>query len=247
MIDDEQVVLDASARLLSAEGYEVVTALTAEDGLTAMESGSPDLAVVDLKLPGMSGLEFLDRALVSSASLRIILTTGISSADQAVAALSHGAFDFLPKPFTYEELMSPVLRACRDIEHSKRPREEQIVSDDPELLFLGRQAWARPRRSGEIRLGASYVFQRNAGEVLEVVPPKINSELRQGGPLARIRTDDERWHTVLAAVGGRVADINHALVSNPGLINGDPWSGGWIAEVRTSELHHDLHNLVTSH
>lgn len=243
VIDDEQVVLDASARLLSAEGYDVLTALDAENGLELAESTKPDLAVVDLKLPGMSGLDFMDRALSSIPRLRVILTTGISSADQAVAALSHGAFDFLPKPFTYEELMSPILRACRDIAFSSEGGENRMVPEDPELLFLGRQAWARPDKKGSIRLGASYVFQRNAGEILEVVPPKINAELTQGGPLARIRTVDERWHVVLATVGGLVETVNSQIVATPHLVNENPWSNGWIAEVQTSELYRDLPNL----
>jgi len=244
VIDDEQVVLDASARLLSAEGFEVMAALDAETGIALAQSGSPDLAVVDLKLPGMSGLDFLDRATSSGERLRVILTTGISSADQAVAALSRGAFDFLPKPFTYEELMSPILRACRDIEFSEEADEHRIAPHEPDLLFLGRQAWARVGKGGDIRLGASYTFQRNAGEMLEVVPPKINAELKQGGPLARIRTEDGRWHMVLAAVGGRVTAVNERLTESPGLINSDPWVAGWIADLHTSELHRELRNLV---
>ncbi|HUF08448.1 MAG TPA: hypothetical protein VMO47_03950 [Rhodothermales bacterium] len=109
-------------------------------------------------------------------------------------------------------------------------------------LFLGRQAWARPE-GGSIRLGASHSFQRNAGKILEVIPPRINVELGQGGPLARVRTEDERWHVVLAAVGGRVAVVNGRLTDAPHLINDDPWGRGWVADVVTSELHRDLPNL----
>lgn len=244
VIDDEQVVLDASARLLSAEGFEVLTALDAESGLQLVESNPPDLAVVDLKLPGMSGLEFMDKALLSVEGLRIILTTGISSADQAVAALRHGAFDFLPKPFSYEELMSPVLRASRDIEFSKREDECVSRAGGEGLLFLGKQAWAKPDTTGIVRLGASCTFQRNAGKMLEVVPPKINVELRQGGPLARVRCEDGHWHVVLTAVGGRVLKINHDLVTRPSLLNQDPWDTGWIADIQTAELYRDLPNLL---
>jgi glycine cleavage system H lipoate-binding protein len=189
----------------------------------------------------MSGLDFLDRTTSSGERLRVILTTGISSADQAVAALSRGAFDFLPKPFTYEELMSPIARACRDIEFTERGAGRE-APDDPELLFLGRQAWARPE-GGSIRLGASHSFQRNAGKIMEVIPPRISVELGQGGPLARVRTEDERWHVVLAAVGGRVSMVNGRLIDAPHLLNDDPWRGGWIAEVQASELYRDLPNL----
>lgn len=243
VIDDEQVVLDAAARLLSAEGFEVVTALDAEKGLELAESAAPDLAVVDLKLPGMSGLEFMDASLARDPDLHIILTTGVSSADQAVAALNHGAFDFLPKPFTYEELMSPVLRAYRH----KEMREDGVTAapaaSGSELLFLGLQAWAHPLREHVLRLGVTDLFQRTTGEVVEIVLPKVNTEIRQGAPLARIRSRDGHWHVSLAAAGGRVMEANAELVDTPKLLNTDPLSDGWIAGIQSTEFHRDLPNL----
>jgi DNA-binding response OmpR family regulator len=244
VIDDEQVVLDASSRLLSAEGLEVVTALDAETGIELLETSPPDVAVVDLKLPGLSGIEFMEAAHERYPQLRIILTTGVASADQAVAALNHGAFDFLPKPFTYEELMSPVLRACRD---ASLPASGDSDAGVSERLYLGLQAWALPLADTSIRLGATDRFQQTTGKILEINHPRINEELRQGGPLARVRTADARWHVVLAAAGGRVTEINQSLSARPGLLNDDPEGAAWIAVIQTTELHRDLPNLGTGH
>lgn len=243
VIDDEQVVLDASARLLSAEGFDVLTAPTAEAGLDLLDSASPDVALVDLKLPGMSGLEFMERSHERNPGLQIVLTTGVSTADQAVAALNHGAFDFLPKPFTYEELMSPILRALRhrQIEEGKvGPAEGHEGSD---LYFLGLQAWARLEVDLVVRVGVTGVFQSTAGQVAEIILPKINAEMRQGGALGRVRTADARWHVALASVGGRVASINEDLRNAPETVNQDPLGEGWIATIEAKNLTHDLARL----
>ncbi len=243
VIDDEQVVLDASARLLFAEGFDVVTALDAESGLDLAKTAAPDLALVDLKLPRLSGLDFMDAVLEHDPSLHVILATGVSTADQAVAALNHGAFDFLPKPFTYEELMSPVLRAYRHQELLEQGAALRLPPADPSLLFLGLQAWAHPQEHSLIRLGASDLFQRTAGSVLEIVLPRVNAEIRQGAPLARVRTADGRWHVVLAAAGGRVVEANAQLADAPQLLNNDPFGEGWIAELQCPEFHRELPNL----
>ncbi len=239
VIDDEQVVLDASGRLLKAEGFDVRCAENAERGLQLVASFAPHVAVVDLKLPGWSGLEFIERAHSINVDLRVILTTGIAGADQAVAALGQGAFDFLPKPFTYEELMSPVLRACRDIGLGNAAPPSNAEG----LLMLGVQGWAKQSGESTFRVGASEIFQRTAGAIVEIVPPKIGSDVRQGSPLARVRTGDARWHVVVAAAGGRVTAVNHQLFEKPGLMNSDPFGEGWIAEIRLAEIHHDARNL----
>jgi CheY-like chemotaxis protein len=236
-------VLDAAARLLRAEGFEVTAAEDAERGVEMLGRVQPDLAVVDLKLPGMSGLEFMEAARAERPRLQVILTTGVSTAEQAVAALNRGAFDFLPKPFTYEELLSPVLRACRHLEITKQGGAPKEAPQHTGVLFLGLQAWARPEGDHSVRLGVTDLFQRTAGSVLEVVPPKIHAEIRQGAPLARVRTEEGRWHVALAAVGGRVVSENADLVSTPQLLNDDPLGSGWVALVQAPDLYRDLPNL----
>ncbi len=116
VVDDEQVILDSAKKILAPEGVSVLTALDAETALKVLTAESPDILITDLVLPGASGMMLLESALAHDPDLIVILTTGYSTVENAVAALKHGAFEFLPKPFTCEELVASVGRARQAIE-----------------------------------------------------------------------------------------------------------------------------------
>lgn len=242
VVDDEQVVLDAATRILTEEGFEVHGTLDAESALALLDEVRTDLAVVDLKLPGMSGLDFIEAARSTRPDLPVIVTTGISSVDVAIEALKEGAFDFLPKPFTFEELLGPVYRASRY--HSAGPPSETPPERKPPgYLFLGMQSWAKLEPDGVVRIGASDVFARTAGNVRSVSFPEPDDRIRQGGRVALVHTSDSRSHVVLSPVSGTVLKTNAAVSGDPESVNDDPLAGGWLAIVRPSDLQHELENL----
>jgi DNA-binding NtrC family response regulator len=121
VVDDEQVILDSAKKILAPEGVTVLTALDAETGLKVLAAEPPDILITDLVLPGASGMKLLESALAHDPSLIVILTTGYSTVANAVAALKHGAFEFLPKPYTCEELLACVARARQAIGSHRSP------------------------------------------------------------------------------------------------------------------------------
>lgn len=121
VVDDEQVILDSAKKILVPEGARVLTALDAETALKVLIAESPDIMITDLVLPGASGMMLLESALAHDPGLVVILTTGYSTVENAVAALKQGAFEFLPKPFTCEELLASVARARQAIESRRSP------------------------------------------------------------------------------------------------------------------------------
>ncbi len=121
VVDDEQVILDSATKILAPEGLSVMTALDAETALKVLPAHSPHIMITDLVLPGASGMKLLEKALEHDPGLVVILTTGYSTVENARAALKHGAFEFLPKPFTCEELLACVGRA-REALASRRNR-----------------------------------------------------------------------------------------------------------------------------
>ena len=116
VVDDEPVILDAARKILTAEGMSVRTAPDAETALGALTRDSPDILITDLVLPGASGMMLLEAALAHAPDLVVILTSGYSTFQNAGAALKQGAFEFLPKPFTCEELLASVARAREALE-----------------------------------------------------------------------------------------------------------------------------------
>jgi two-component system sensor histidine kinase/response regulator len=104
VIDDEEIVRDSCVRILKGQNYQVRTAENGMVGLEILKEYLPDLVLVDLKMPGMSGFEVLEEIYAFDATIVTIVITGFATVDSAVEAMKKGTFDFIPKPFQPEEL-----------------------------------------------------------------------------------------------------------------------------------------------
>ncbi len=111
IIDDEEIVLDSCTHILGKSGYQIVTANNGTEGLELLEKENPDLVFVDLKMPGISGLEVLEKIQEYDATIVPIVITGFATVNSAVDAMKRGAYDFLPKPFTPDEMRVIARRA----------------------------------------------------------------------------------------------------------------------------------------
>jgi DNA-binding NtrC family response regulator len=113
IVDDEPDMVENCARILRRAGHRCLTATDPHRALALVESDSPDLLLSDLKMPGMDGIELLRRAHDVDPSLPVILITAFASIESAVSAVKEGAFDYLPKTFTVDQLQVAVDRAVR--------------------------------------------------------------------------------------------------------------------------------------
>ena len=105
LIDDEEIMREVISRLLEREGHRVFTAGTGDEGLKILEMEPVDLVVLDLMLPGKSGLDTLKEMLEIDPDLVVIMISAYASIENAVQATKIGAFDFITKPFKNEELL----------------------------------------------------------------------------------------------------------------------------------------------
>jgi len=128
VIDDEEVVLDSCLAILDGAGYEMLTATSGEEGLRVAAEASPDLVFVDVKMPGLPGLEVLERLRVADPSIVVVVITGYATVSLAVEAMKRGAFDFLPKPFTPDEFREMSRRGLeRRAEVLEQARERAVA------------------------------------------------------------------------------------------------------------------------
>ncbi len=104
IIDDEEIVLDSCIQILASSNFDIRTAENGTLGVTLLEEFCPDLVFVDLKMPGISGFEVIEKIQVIDPTIVTIVITGFATISSAVEAMQKGAFDFLPKPFTPDEL-----------------------------------------------------------------------------------------------------------------------------------------------
>jgi len=116
IVDDEKNVLSSFRRILSEDGFEIFTASTAEEGLTIAGQNSVDLLIMDIKMPGMNGLEAFSKFKEIDPAMSIIIMTAYGTVETAVEAMQLGAFDYIIKPFEIPEMkkiMSRALEAAR--------------------------------------------------------------------------------------------------------------------------------------
>ncbi len=113
IVDDEPDMLDNCARILTRLGYQCVQAENGEAALGEFERQRPDLVLTDLKMPGMDGMALMARLHETDSDLPVVMITGFASIESAVAAVREGAFDYLPKSFSVDQLRVAVERALR--------------------------------------------------------------------------------------------------------------------------------------
>ncbi len=125
IIDDEKNYLLVLEDLLSEEGYEILTAETAQQGLALLQSHDLDAVVTDMRMPGMDGMTLLERAREIDPELPVIMMTAYGSVAKAVEAMKKGAFDYITKPFENEELKLTIHKA---IEHYRLVKKNRHLS-----------------------------------------------------------------------------------------------------------------------
>jgi DNA-binding NtrC family response regulator len=113
IVDDEPEMVESTARLLALAGHRCATTTVAGEALALLESQRPDVLLTDLKMPGIEGLELMRRAHAIDPELPVIVITAFASIESAVGAVKDGAFDYLPKPFSHDQLRVAIDRALR--------------------------------------------------------------------------------------------------------------------------------------
>jgi len=105
VIDDEAAIRDSLKMTLEYEGYEFVGAATGQEGLVLVEREAPDLVLLDVKMPGMDGIEVLERLRAMNDAIPVVVVSGHGTISTAVEATKKGAFDFIEKPFASERVL----------------------------------------------------------------------------------------------------------------------------------------------
>jgi formate/nitrite transporter len=131
IIDDEEVVLNACRKIFSAEGFHVVITTSPEEGLRLVSDSSFDVILCDWQMPGFDGMDVVEEIRNRSPASAVVMISGYPSVGRATEAMKRGAMDYLPKPFTPDEITSVVKKSIqRKITEEQRAlgRFEKIVS-----------------------------------------------------------------------------------------------------------------------
>jgi two-component system nitrogen regulation response regulator GlnG len=134
IVDDDKSIRWVLERALDQAGLEIKAFDNADDVLKQLDKSSPDAIISDIRMPGMDGLELLEKIQTTLPDLPIIIMTAHSDLESAVASYQGGAFEYLPKPFDVDDAVTLVKRAVEHAFEQKKGRVEAAEVDTAEII-----------------------------------------------------------------------------------------------------------------
>jgi CheY-like chemotaxis protein/glycine cleavage system H lipoate-binding protein len=248
VIEDEPMVTQAVVMVCGDEGMTVTAVDSAAEALRYMQVSGFRLVLCDIMMQGMDGFQFLAELARNGIQTPVVMMTGYSTVENAVRSLSAGAVDYIPKPFTADELLTVIRRALRasalleaaDSASLEREGSMHFVPCPDHYLRLGCVSWALMEDEGTARLGVSDLFLKAAEgiETLELAEP--GEDLLQGIPCAVATSPDGSKHGIMCPMSGKVLEVNADAQANPSLVEKDPYFKGWLYRVLPSDPENNL-------
>ena len=132
VVDDEETVRILLQRILQAAGYEAVIAANGKEALSVIADGGIDVVMLDIKMPGLSGVEVLGKISADWPDLCVIMVTAVADAQTAVTAMKLGAYDYITKPFDQDEALRKIHQAVANWQ--ERLKLRQNITEKTERL-----------------------------------------------------------------------------------------------------------------
>jgi len=209
LVDDEEGFRSLLAKRLERRGFSVQQASNGEEGLSALERHQVDIVVLDVKMPGMGGIETLGRIKERYPSREVILLTGHASAEDGVAGIKAGAYDYLSKPVELEHLLNKIRQAYEKIlrEEERRQEEDFKVRMEKQMIVTERLAALGTMAAGiahEINNPLSIIVE-SAGWMATLMKKADMADMPH-------RQDFERALEKIAKSAERARRITHGLL-----------------------------------
>jgi CheY-like chemotaxis protein/glycine cleavage system H lipoate-binding protein len=253
VIDDEQIVLDAVKHICTSEGMTVQTARDGPGGVRLIGAERFRVILCDIMMPDTDGFQVLAEAQRIAPATPVIISTGFATVENAVRSLYAGAIDFVPKPFTADELLSTVRRGLRyrDLVSLGDVRGggpggggSFAVPCPPRYYRLGYMSWTIVESDGTALIGVSHAFSRTVEQISRLDFVSEQEDIVQGIRCAGIETGDGMVHAVLSPLSGTVIARNTEPAANPHIVEKDPYFAGWLYRIIPSHLEYELSHLT---
>jgi len=252
VIEDEPSVTQAVELVCGEEGMGVTSVDNAAAALRLLQGNGFRLVLCDIMMQELDGFGFLAELDHSRIHTPVIMMTGYSTVENAVRSLSAGAVDYIPKPFTADELLTVIRRSLRSgalLEAAESAGLERngrmsFVPCPANYLRLGYVSWALMEDEGTARIGISDLFLKAAEGIRELELSEPGEDLLQGIPCAIATSPDGSAHGVMCPMSGKVLEVNEEAQANPALVEKDPYFRGWLYRILPSDPENNLQWLT---
>lgn len=246
VVDDEQIVLDSVGKHLSnEEDYRIFKALSVSQALSIMEQNKINIVLTDLMMPEIDGLEFLAMLKEKNPDVLAIMITGYATINSALQAMQLGAFDYIAKPFTRDELKKVVRRAYDLVQVINKSNQEAISEkqiDLPKAISkgIGENTWLMLEEDGLVKIGVERSLLYRLGRIQTVYLPNVYDTLRQGSVFFQIFSTDLRSQALLSPLSGIVVELNEKVLINPDETLQDPYGEGWLIKIKPINFENEI-------
>ena len=247
VVDDEPVICQACHRVFSRQGFDVEESTDAREGLNRALEGDYSAVLLDIKMPEMDGIQFLEELREQKPDVPVMIMTGYPTIPNAASAVRLGASDYITKPFAPEGITQSIRRIlARQQTTSRKPvaaiqaPAEAIAPRTADCLFLN-ESWLRLEIDGSACVGVVLPHSQEAS-VQPVRLPPVGQIVYQGLPLAGLAMADGSSVVVPSPISGVVMSVNESLKGDPSVLLSDPCGKGWIACICTTRLEEEMGN-----
>jgi len=242
VVEDEPSVQRAVVMICTEEGLQVDAVDEAGKALELLKQKNYRLVLCDVMLPGMDGFGLLEELSHGGRTVPVVMMTGYSTMENAVKSLSLGALDYIPKPFTADELLTVIQRSIRsgvilgDAEAARLEgqRSFEFVACPSGYRSLGYVSWVLMEDEGTAKIGINDLFVKTVDGIDGIELSAQGEVLVQGVPCAVVTARDGSTHHVMCPMGGKIIEVNADVLSDPSLVEKDPYFRGWLYQVLPS-------------
>ena len=246
VVDDEDAICEGCRRIFSRQGFDVRKCNNASQGLELATHGDYTAILLDIKMPEMDGLHFLEALRKEKPGVPVVLMTGYPSIPNASLAIRLGASDYVTKPFTPEEISQAVHRLLHVGTNDAAAEPVAAEAENPAMQSASRfyrDAWYQAGSEGAVRVGG-LIVRPGVTKIESVRLPRIGEVVYQGLPLASVTIAGQPPHTIPAPISGVVVGVNDSLEANPAALLTNPCGDGWIAAISPTRLDEDAANCL---
>jgi len=245
IVDDEINVCKSIERAIQCEEYKIDSALSGEEALDKIKEEFYHLVIADLMMPGIGGIDLLTSIKKSFPEMNVIMITGYPTIKTAVRAIKIGAFDYIPKPFTPEQLRSVVAR-CFKIGDEEAEMKPAVKAMPKGVYYIIGHTWVLPEAKNKGLVGVVHDFLKTVGKITNLQLPKENDNVIQGEMCAKIRDDAGFNYGIWSPATGKVYEVNEKLKKDFSLLKSSPYDEGWLFRCELTRFGEDKESLLLS-